>query len=131
MALSAITVLFLVFFNTFAGVRDVDRRIYRRYAPHRRRALADRTSRGGAERAGLVFVGLKVSVPYALIGAVVGEIIASNRGLGYLVQRPPRNSISTGVFTALFVLMIIATALNEALSRLQRRLMRWRPSAIS
>ena len=33
-----------------------------------------------------VFAGLKISVPYALIGAVLGEMIAANRGLGYLVQ---------------------------------------------
>ncbi|WP_367383445.1 ABC transporter permease subunit [Roseobacter sp. HKCCD8198] len=30
-----------------------------------------------------VFAGLRLSVPYALIGAIVGELIASNRGLGY------------------------------------------------
>jgi NitT/TauT family transport system permease protein len=76
---------------------------------------------------GWVFVGLKVAVPYALIGAVVGEIIASNRGLGYLVQHSASQFDSTGVFAALFVLMFIATALNELLNRLQGRLMRWRP----
>ena len=125
-ALAAITVFFLVFFNTYAGVREVDQ------------DLVDVLRIMGAGRAdivrrvvlpsalGWIFVGLKVAVPYALIGAVVGEIVASNRGLGYLVQHSAGQFDSTGVFAALFVLMIIATALNELLSRAQGRLMRWK-----
>jgi NitT/TauT family transport system permease protein len=125
-ALAAITVFFLVFFNTYAGVREVDQ------------DLVDVLRIMGAGRAdilrrvvlpsalGWIFVGLKVAVPYALIGAVVGEIVASNRGLGYLVQHSAGQFDSTGVFAALFVLMIIATALNELLNRAQGRLMRWK-----
>ncbi len=125
-ALAAITVFFLVFFNTYAGVREVDQ------------DLVDVLRIMGAGRAdilrrvvlpsalGWIFVGLKVAVPYALIGAVVGEIVASNRGLGYLVQHSAGQFDSTGVFAALFVLMIVATALNELLTRAQGRLMRWK-----
>lgn len=126
-ALAAITVFFLVFFNTYAGVREVDHDlidVMRIIGAGRfqivRRVVIPSTL-------GWVFVGLKVAVPYALIGAVVGEIIASNRGLGFLVQHSASQFDLTGVFAALVVLMIIATALNELLNRLQARLMRWRP----
>jgi hypothetical protein len=53
---------------------------------------AVRTTNSGAQtyaaarKRARVFAGLRLSVPYALIGAIVGEIIASNRGLGYLVS---------------------------------------------
>lgn len=126
-ALAAVTVFFLVFFNTYAGVREVDRDLIDVLriigaGPLQimRRVVIPSTL-------GWVFVGLKVAVPYALIGAVVGEIIASNRGLGFLVQHSASEFDSTGVFAALVVLMVIATVLNELLNRLQGRLMRWRP----
>jgi NitT/TauT family transport system permease protein len=45
-----------------------------------------------------VFAGLKISVPYALIGAVLGEMIAANRGLGYLVQFSGAQFDTAGVF---------------------------------
>ena len=126
-ALAGITVFFLVFFNTYAGVREVDRDLIdvMRIIGASRMQIIRRVVIPSA--LGWVFVGLKVAVPYALIGAVVGEIIASNRGLGYLVQHSASQFDSTGVFAALFVLMFIATALNELLNRLQGRLMRWRP----
>jgi NitT/TauT family transport system permease protein len=126
-ALAGITVFFLVFFNTYAGVREVDRDLVdvMRIIGASRMQIIRRVVIPSA--LGWVFVGLKVAVPYALIGAVVGEIIASNRGLGYLVQHSASQFDSTGVFAALFVLMFIATALNELLNRLQGRLMRWRP----
>jgi NitT/TauT family transport system permease protein len=126
-ALAGITVFFLVFFNTYAGVREVDRDLVdvMRIIGASRTQIIRRVVIPSA--LGWVFVGLKVAVPYALIGAVVGEIIASNRGLGYLVQHSASQFDSTGVFAALFVLMFIATALNELLNRLQGRLMRWRP----
>ena len=40
-----------------------------------------------------VFAGLKISLSYAIGAAVVGELISSNRGLGYLIQRPESHAI--------------------------------------
>ncbi len=59
-----------------------------------------------------VFAGLKISVPYALIGAVLGEMIAANRGLGYLVQFSGAQFDTAGVFAVLIVIALLAVALN-------------------
>ena len=73
-----------------------------------------------------IFTGMKSSVPYALIGAVVGEMMASNKGLGYLIEASAGQYDTGGVFAALFVLMIIATGLHEMLKQSERLMLRWR-----
>ena len=47
-------------------------------------------------------------MPYALIGAVLGEMIAANRGLGYLVQFSGSQFDTAGVFAVLFVIALLA-----------------------
>ena len=73
-----------------------------------------------------VFAGLKISVPYALIGAVLGEMIAANRGLGYLVQFSGSQFDSAGVFAVLIVIALLAVALNFLVEIVQHRMQRWR-----
>ena len=125
-ALAAALVLFLVFLNTFAGVREVDQ------------DLIDGARLMGATRLQVIgkvilpsalswlFVGLRVSVPYALIGAVIGEMIASNRGLGYLVQFSGAQFDTAGVFAVLIVIALLAMALNFMVDLAQTRMERWR-----
>ena len=125
-ALAAALVLFLVFLNTFAGVRQVDQ------------DLIDTARLMGATRVQVItkvilpsalswlFVGLRVSVPYALIGAVLGEMIASNRGLGYLVQLSGAQFDTAGVFAVLIVIALLAMALNAMVDLVEARLERWR-----
>ena len=73
-----------------------------------------------------VFAGLKIAMPYALIGAVLGEMIAANRGLGYLVQFSGAQFDSAGVFAVLFVIALLAVALNFLVEMVQHRMERWR-----
>jgi NitT/TauT family transport system permease protein len=73
-----------------------------------------------------VFAGLKISVPYALIGAVLGEMIAANRGLGYLVQFSGAQFDSAGVFAVLLVIALLAVGLNFLVEIVQHRMERWR-----
>ncbi|MEV0163315.1 NitT/TauT family transport system permease protein [Nonomuraea fuscirosea] len=125
--LAAATVFFLVFLNVAAGVREVDR------------GLIDAVRlMGGGRRDILVKVvvpssmtglltGLKVAIPYALIGAVIGELVASNRGLGYLINDAAAQFDTAGVFATLVVLSVIAALLNLVVGLLDRRASRWKP----
>lgn len=126
--LAAVVVFFLVFYNTYAGVRDVDADLINvvrlmggdRFQILRFVVLPDSLI--------WIFTGLKIAVPYALIGAVVGEIMASNRGIGYLIESSAGQFDTAGVFAALFVLMIISVTLNELLNRSEGFLLRWKAS---
>ncbi|MGW7544610.1 ABC transporter permease [Streptomyces sp. NPDC054770] len=125
--LAAVTVFFLVFLNTAVGVREVDRGLIDavRLMGGRRRDIVLRVVLPGA-MTGLL-TGLKVAVPYSLIGAVIGELVASNRGLGYLISDAAANFDTAGVFATLVVLSAIATVLNLIVSLIDRRANRWKP----
>ena len=125
--LAAATVFFLVFLNTVAGVREVDRGLIDavRLMGGSRRDVALKVVLP-ASMTGLL-TGLKVSIPYALIGAVIGELVASNRGLGYLINDSAAQFDTAGVFATLVVLSVIASVLNVLVGLISRRANRWRP----
>ncbi|MET0922419.1 MAG: ABC transporter permease [Xanthobacteraceae bacterium] len=125
-ALAAVLVLFLVFLNTFAGVREVDQDLIdgaRLMRATRAQVIAKVIIPSAMS---WVFAGLKISVPYALIGAVLGEMIAANRGLGYLVQFSGAQFDSAGVFAVLLVIALLAVGLNFLVEIVQHRIERWR-----
>lgn len=125
--LAAATVFFLVFLNTAAGVREVDRglidavRLMGGNRWHIARKVVLPSSMTG------VLTGLKVAIPYALIGAVIGELVASNRGLGYLINDAAAQFDTAGVFATLVVLSVIAGVLNVFVSLISKRVNRWKP----
>jgi len=125
-ALAAVLVLFLVFLNTYAGVREVDKDLIdcARLMKATRAQVITRVIIPSAMS--WVFAGLKISVPYALIGAVLGEMIAANRGLGYLVQFSGSQFDSAGVFAVLIVIALLAVALNFLVEIVQHRMEQWR-----
>lgn len=124
--LTAVIVFFLVFFNTYAGVRDTSRE------------LVDIIRLMGAgtwqilwrvvlpSALTVIFVGLRVSVPYALIGAVVGEMMASNRGIGFLLTNSTGQFDTAGAFAALLILVVISTAFNGIIVAAEKYLLRWK-----
>lgn len=125
-ALAAVLVLFLVFLNTFAGVRQVDQDLIDGARLMRASRTQVITKVIVPSALSWLFAGLRVSVPYALIGAVLGEMIASNRGLGYLVQYSGAQFDTAGVFAVLIVIAVLAMALNFLVDLVQNRMERWR-----
>ncbi len=125
-ALAAVLVLFLVFLNTFAGVREVDQDLIdgARLMKATRTQVIIKVIIPSAMS--WVFAGLKIAMPYALIGAVLGEMIAANRGLGYLVQFSGSQFDTAGVFAVLIVIALLAVALNALVELVQSRMERWR-----
>ena len=70
--------------------------------------------------------GLKVGGTLAAMGAVVGEFVASSRGLGYLVKQGQNLYDLPRMFAAILVLMTIASAVYGTLALLERFLLRWK-----
>ncbi|WP_226579216.1 ABC transporter permease [Acuticoccus sediminis] len=125
-AVSAAVVFFLVFLNTFSGVREVNP-IYvhstqimgaNSWAVMRTVIIPSATS--------WVITGLKVSVPYALVGTVIGEFMSANRGIGFVIAQSSALFDTTSVFTGLIVLAIVGSLINAGLKWAERYLLRWR-----
>ena len=100
-ALVAITVFFIVYFSAQAGVRALDARLVQmaKVVGANERQLARHIVFPGAVP--YIFTGLRIAMPYSIGGAVIAELISSNRGLGYLIQLGAMNFDTTGVFVAL------------------------------
>jgi NitT/TauT family transport system permease protein len=124
-ALVATAIFFIVFYSTLNGVEAVDQKL-----------LACVRVLGASEWQLLrhvvwpavvpyVFGGLRVAVPYAISGAIVGEIISSNRGIGYLAQFGASDFDTTLVFVALVTVMCIVLSVSAILALIQARLLKW------
>ena len=127
-ALSLLLVAVLIFFAVYSGVREVDPRLVERI-----RTL------GGGRRvllrevylpsvASWVLSQLKVAVGFAFTGAVVGEFVASAKGLGYLLSFA-QSTYNASLSLALISLIVAFVLLLFGLfGRLERRLLAWKPS---
>jgi len=73
----------------------------------------------------MIFGGLKLSATLAVVGAVVGEFMGANAGLGYLVNLGRGLLDTPMMFVAILLLVVIAQALHFAVVALEARLLRW------
>jgi len=75
-----------------------------------------------------IFSGLKVSVTLAVVGAVVGEFVGSNSGLGYVLQKANGTFDLPLMFAALVILSMIGVLLFLALELIERWVLPWHAS---
>ncbi len=121
-------VFFIVFFNVYQGVKDVNP------------VIVDNARVLGASRRQLlrfvywpsalswVFSSLHTAVGMAFVGAVVGEYLGSTQGIGYLILQAEGSFDIDAVIAGIVVLTVCALLLDAVVTRLERRFLRWRPS---
>jgi NitT/TauT family transport system permease protein len=120
-------VFFLTFFNTFAGVKSVDaelKNVLRIMGATERQVLMKITLPAIVP---WIATGLKISLPYAIVAAVVGEFIAASKGLGYLINYNTSLFSTTGALGGILILALVVVVCNEAINRAEAYLLRWRP----
>jgi NitT/TauT family transport system permease protein len=76
-----------------------------------------------------IFTGVKVSAPYALAAAVVGEMLVAHAGLGQLLVRATQMNDMARLYAVLLVIMAIGLAFADVVDRLERLVM-WRQGRI-
>jgi NitT/TauT family transport system permease protein len=76
-----------------------------------------------------VFSSLHNAVGLAFVGAVVGEYLGSSRGVGYLILQAEGTFDINSVLAGILVLTVFALLLDAVVSRVENRLLVWRPSA--
>lgn len=126
-ALGVTLVFFVVFFNVFQGVREVNPIVLansRMLGANRRQLL---TTVYVPSALSWVFSSLHMSVGMAFVGAVVGEYLGSARGIGYLILQAEATFDVNAVFAGIFVLTVFALLLDSAVSVLEKRLIVGRP----
>ncbi|MEY9947397.1 NitT/TauT family transport system permease protein [Kitasatospora sp. GAS1066B] len=129
--LAAVLVFFVVFFNAFQGVREVDRNI-----------LANARVLGASplqivrhvvvpSALTWIIASLHTAFGFAIVGALVGEVLGAQSGLGLVIKTAQNSFDPNGVFATMFVIAVIALTAEWLITKLERRLLSWRPPAPS
>ncbi len=130
-ALAVVLVFFIVFFNAFQGVREVDRSLLANA-----RILGANPSKLTTQviipsALTWIIASMHTSFSFALVGAVVGEFIGSIQGIGLMIQTAGATFNVNGVFAAMAILAVVALVTEALVTALERRLLRWRPSTVN
>lgn len=128
---SGLLVALMVFITTFQGVRQVDRDLVANAILLGARPFQTWTKIALPYSAVWIFTGLRIGLPYALIGAIVGEFVASDSGVGYRIKEATSYFDTSAVFAGILVLMIISTFLLTILRLVERRILRWQTVDLS
>lgn len=78
-----------------------------------------------------VFAGLNMAAAFSVVGAVVGEFVGAQAGLGVLILQMEAQADTGGSFAVCVVLSVIGIALTAALRRVQQRVLHWMPADAS
>lgn len=122
----ALIVFFPALINTIVGIRSVDEDL--RELMRSLKAGRWQTFRMLEVPAALPILlgGLKVSVTLSVVGAVVGEFVGADQGLGFLINQARGLFNTPLVFVAMITLVLLTISLYTAVSLLERYLLRWR-----
>jgi NitT/TauT family transport system permease protein len=126
-ALGVTLVFFVVFFNTYQGVREVDLVVLNnaRMLQATDRQLLRYVYLPSAMA--WILSSMHTSIGFALVGAVVGEYMGAARGVGYVVAQAEGVFDTTGVFAGLILTSAVVLCIDLGIERLERYLLRWRP----
>ncbi|MDI5972602.1 ABC transporter permease [Streptomyces sp. SL13] len=130
-ALAVVLVFFSVFFNAFQGTREVDRNF-----------IANARILGASEwrvttqvvlpsAMTWIVASLHAAFGFALIGAIVGEVLGAQAGLGQLIEQAQENFNANGVYAGIIIIAALALIAEFLITRFEMRVLRWRPSELS
>ncbi len=117
--LVAVTVFFLLLFATMDGMRDIDEDVVEslEIMGATRTEIATKLVMPATKP--WIFTGMRLSVRYAMTAAILGEVLASNRGIGFLIEYNSGHFNAAGVFAAVALLVLFGVAVTEFLTRFE------------
>lgn len=72
-----------------------------------------------------IFSGLRIAITYAIGGAVLGEYVGAEKGLGIFIQRSKNSFRNDLIFAAVLVIAVVSIGLFLLVTVIQRRVMPW------
>jgi NitT/TauT family transport system permease protein len=124
--IATIIVYFVMFMNSYAGLSNV------------RLELIDISRVMGGSRLGIlrkimlpaaapyILTAMRLTIPDAVVGAILGEFIAGSVGMGNLIRRSSNQLVTSGVFAGIFILALMVIVMRASLTPLERRFLDWR-----
>jgi len=116
---------FLNFFNTYTGMRQMDQEYVDLARLMRVRGLKLTFRVILPAISPYVFTGLRTSIPFSVIGAIVGEFIAATEGVGFFIRLSAGIFRTADVFVGIIVLMFMVIIMDQIAGMVERRVLRW------
>ena len=126
-ATAFVLVFFAVFFNAFQGAREVDKNLVNNARILGASPFQILTTIIVPSATSWILASLHSAFGFALIGAVVGEVVGADKGLGLLINRSQGNFDSAGIYAGMIVVTVLALVAEWILTALEKRLLKWRP----
>ncbi len=119
-------VFFIVFMNAVAGIQSVNRHhinIIRVMGAGRQAVLLKVVI---PTMVPFLLLGLRISIPEAMTGAVIGEFISASQGLGYLVYSAS-NDLNMAVSMAAITVLVVVVAIGDVVLGIVEQRLPWQP----
>lgn len=128
--LSSLLVFYLVFFSTYAGVRNVNQDLVtsvRLMGANRWQVMLKVTFPSCTP---WILSGIRGGLGASLIGAIVGEYMGASAGLGWMISYAASFFRVDRVMSCIFILFFIGILFNQSLKYIERKLLKWRMTGI-
>lgn len=116
---------FLNFFNTYTGMRQMDQEYVDLARLMRVRGWKLTYKVIFPAISPYVFTGIRTSIPFAVIGAIVGEFIAATEGVGFFIRMSAGIFKTADVFAGIIVLMVMVIVMDKIAEIIEKRALRW------
>ncbi|MER5638708.1 ABC transporter permease [Kitasatospora sp. NPDC002227] len=127
-ALATVLVFFSVFFNAFQGTREVDQHLVANARILGASPWRVTTQVVLPSAMTWIVASLHSAFGFALIGAIVGEILGAQYGLGQLIAQAQGSFNANGIYAGTVVIAVLALLAEWLVTRFEQRVLRWRPS---
>ena len=74
-----------------------------------------------------IFDGMKTSIVFAMVGALLGEFIAAKAGLGFYIINASGAFNVNGIWTGVIMIVVLIGVLTALIGAAERRMLRWLP----
>jgi NitT/TauT family transport system permease protein len=127
-AIAVMLAIFSIVIDTVLGLRSVDPDMINLARAHRAGPLAILVKIRFPNALPSLFAGMKVAIAFALVGAIVGEFVAGDGGLGFVILVAQGQFDTPRVFVAILILGLMGTLLFYLIDIVERLLLPWHVS---
>jgi NitT/TauT family transport system permease protein len=125
--LAAVLVFFIVFFNAFQGVREVDQNLVANIRVLGASGLQIARHVTVPSALTWIIASLHTAFGFAIIGALVAEVLGAQRGIGLIITTAQGNFDPDTVFACMLIMAVVTLAAEFLITLLEKRVLSWRP----
>jgi NitT/TauT family transport system permease protein len=129
--LAAVLVFFIVFFNAFQGVREVDQNLVANVRVLGASPL--QVARHVTIPSALTWIiaSLHTAFGFAIIGALVAEVLGAQHGIGLIISQAQGQFDMDTVFACMLIMSVVTLVAEYLITLLEKRVLSWRPPSRS